>query len=121
MVKTYGLTHIALAVRDLERTLQFYRQVFGAEETYREEGRVEVQTPGCKDVITFNQREPHPGESGGIAHFGFRLTTPDDIDAAVEAVKSAGGKIVDHGEFSPGYPYLYFEDPDGYLIEIWYE
>ncbi len=33
MVRTYGLTHINLAVRDVERSLRFYRQVFGVEES----------------------------------------------------------------------------------------
>ncbi len=31
MVKTYGLTHISLAVRDAERSLRFYEQVFGVQ------------------------------------------------------------------------------------------
>jgi len=25
------------------------------------------------------------------------------------------------GEFSPGFPFAYVADPDGYEIEIWYE
>lgn len=29
MVKTHGLTHISLTVRDPERSLRFYREVFG--------------------------------------------------------------------------------------------
>ncbi len=29
MVRTYGLTHIVLAVRDIERSLAFYQQVLG--------------------------------------------------------------------------------------------
>lgn len=32
MVQTYGLTHINLVVRDLERALRFYEQVFGLRE-----------------------------------------------------------------------------------------
>ena len=30
MIATYGLTHVALNVRDLDRTLAFYQSVFGA-------------------------------------------------------------------------------------------
>ncbi len=30
MVKTYGLTHIAVAVRDLDRTEAFYAGILGA-------------------------------------------------------------------------------------------
>ena len=36
MVKTQGLTHIHLVVRDLERSLQFYQGVFGMEERFRD-------------------------------------------------------------------------------------
>ena len=54
-------------------------------------------------------------------HFGFRLTDPADIDAAAEAVVAAGGKIRDKGEFVPGEPYVFFTDPDGYEVEIWFE
>ena len=49
MVKTYGLTHISLAVRDPERSLRFYQQVFGAQEMYRDEASIQAQTPGSHD------------------------------------------------------------------------
>lgn len=68
MVKTHGLTHIALKVRDPERSLRFYEQLFGVREAER-----------------------------------------------------AGGKLLRRGEFSPGYPFAYVADPDGYEIEIWFE
>jgi catechol 2,3-dioxygenase-like lactoylglutathione lyase family enzyme len=53
--------------------------------------------------------------------FGFRLVSPGDIDAAVEEVERAGGKLRQRGEFCPGCPYAYVTDPDGYEVEIWYE
>ena len=58
---------------------------------------------------------------GGIAHFGFRLVDPADIEAAVAAIVEAGGKIISNGEFVAGEPYVFFTDPDGYEVEIWYE
>jgi catechol 2,3-dioxygenase-like lactoylglutathione lyase family enzyme len=121
MVRTYGLTHINLAVRDVERSLRFYEQVFGVVEYSRGDGLVHAKTPGCHDVITFADGAPGAGESAGIAHFGFRLVSPHDIDAAVGEVERAGGKLLRRGEFSPGYPYAYVADPDGYEVEIWYE
>jgi catechol 2,3-dioxygenase-like lactoylglutathione lyase family enzyme len=121
MVRTYGLTHINLVVRDVERSLRFYGQVFGVEEYGRTEGLVHTRTPGCQDVITFDEQTSGAGESRGIAHFGFRLVSPSDIDTAVDEVERAGGKLLRRGEFSPGYPYAYVADPDGYEVEIWYE
>lgn len=36
MIRTQGLTHIHLMVRDLERSLTFDQRVFGLEERFRE-------------------------------------------------------------------------------------
>ena len=121
MVKTYGLTHLALAVRDVDRASKFYRQVFGAVEVYKQDRFVQLQTPGSRDVLVFEEKKKGAGTSGGIAHFGFRLQNPKDIGAAARAVKKAGGTITEQGEFVPGEPYLFATDPDGYQIEIWYE
>lgn len=121
MVETYGLTHIALAVRDAERSLRFYREVFGVVAVYREGGFIQAQTPGSRDVLVFEEKAAPATGSGGIAHFGFRLRRPEDIDAAVQAVERAGGTILSRGEFCPGEPYLFFRDPDGYEVEIWHE
>jgi len=121
MVKTHGLTHISLAVRDPARSLQFYASVFGVREYYRDENQIQVQGPGAHDVIAFERAESVAGKVGGISHFGFRLTTASDIDLAVAEVERAGGRILRRGEFSPGFPFAYVADPDGYEIEIWFE
>jgi catechol 2,3-dioxygenase-like lactoylglutathione lyase family enzyme len=121
MIKTHGLTHLQLAVRDVDRALRFYEQVFGVKEYFRAEGEVQVQGPGSHDVIAFTQDAARAGTTAGIAHFGFRLVDPRDIDAAVREVERAGGKLLRRGEFSPGFPFAYVQDPDGYEIELWYE
>ena len=121
MVKTRGLTHIALAVRDVDRAAQFYQQVLGAVEIYRGDGFVQLQTPGSWDVLVLERQPSKSGKSGAVMHFGFRLLRPADIAAAVDDVRAAGGKIVESGEFVPGEPYVFFKDPDGNVIEIWYE
>jgi catechol 2,3-dioxygenase-like lactoylglutathione lyase family enzyme len=122
MIRTYGLTHIALAVKDAARAAEFYRQVFGAIEVYDGQGFVQLQTAGTRDVLVFEERDPDKaGTSGGIAHFGFRLKDPADVDAAAEAVRLAGGTVTEQGEFCAGEPYVFATDLDGYAIEIWFE
>jgi len=90
MVPTHGLTHIALAVGDPERSLRFYQQVLGVVEIYREPGFIQVQTPGARDVIVFEKLPSKAGKSGGVAHFGFRLLRPGDIELAAREVERAG-------------------------------
>jgi catechol 2,3-dioxygenase-like lactoylglutathione lyase family enzyme len=121
MIKTHGLTHVALSVTDPERSLAFYSSVFGVREYFRDNQTIQVLGPGQYDVIAFEKRPANAGLPGGIIHFGFRLTRPDDIDAAVDAVTAAGGTVVSQGEFGSGLPYAFVRDPDGYEIEIWYE
>jgi catechol 2,3-dioxygenase-like lactoylglutathione lyase family enzyme len=89
VVKTYGLTHIALAAQDVERAFAFYRDVFGMVLVYRDNGFVQAQTPGSRDVLVLEERPGHARGSGGIAHFGFRLVDPNDID---EAARGGGAR-----------------------------
>lgn len=120
-VATYGLTHIALAVADVNRAYEFYASVFGMVAVYRDENFLQAQTPGARDVLVFERSERTAKAPGSIAHFGFRLTSPDAIDHAAALVTGAGGKVVEQGEFVAGEPYLFARDRDGHLLEIWYE
>src|SRR5258705_12649149 len=99
-IKSYGLTHLSLAVRDARRAARFYQQVFGAVVVYEGDGFVQIQTPGARDAIVFEERDrKKAGKSDGIAPFGFRLQTPKDVDAAARALRRAGGRGTSQDEF----------------------
>jgi predicted enzyme related to lactoylglutathione lyase len=120
--KTYGLTHLAIAVKDIERTLRFYEDVFDMKVMYHEKTMIQLTTPGCHDILVFEENKSSKiGDSGGIAHFGFRLREEKDIEEINHKIIHAGGTIIDKGEFVPGSRYLFFKDPDGYVVEVWYE
>ena len=121
MIKTHGLTHIALAVRDPERSARFYSQVFGAQEYFRDAKSIQRKGPGDWVIMTFEQDAAAAGRIGGISHFGFRLVDPKEIDTAVREVEREGRKVPRQGEFVPGEPYVFIADPDGYEVEVWYE
>ncbi len=120
-VATRGLNHLALAVRDPERAFRFYREVFGVEESWRGADSIEAHGPGRHDYLVFEKAPAQAGRKGGVQHFGFVLVDPAAIRRAEAVIKKAGGTIVERGEFQPGEPYVFFRDPDNYLVEIWHQ
>lgn len=122
MIKTSGLTHIHLVVRDLDRSLDFYRKVFGMEERFRDGPKmVFLNTPGSDDLVALNEDPSEiekAGNNGGVGHFGFRLSPEVSLDEAIEVVVANGGELERRSERGQGRQYAYVRDPDGYLIEL---
>jgi catechol 2,3-dioxygenase-like lactoylglutathione lyase family enzyme len=122
MIETDGLTHIHLVVRDIDRSLRFYQEVFGMEELFWDGPcMVFLRTPGTSDTITLNADPAESdlaGRSAGVGHFGFRLKDSHRLDDAIDEVERAGGRLIERGEHSPELPFAYVADPDGYLIEL---
>lgn len=88
---------------------------------YRSPGFIQVQTPGSKDIVVFERQKKNLPKIKTGFHFGFRLPEPSGIKNIIKTVEKAGGKIKASGEFVPGEPYVFFYDPDGYEIEVWFE
>ena len=121
MIKTQGLTHIHLLVKDLDHSVRFYKDVFGMEELFHEGPHmVFLRTPGRNDMITLHKatNDGATGQMGSIEHFGFMLSDGADYDAAIAEIERAGGRLIKRGEHGPGAPYAYVADPDGYVIEV---
>jgi len=116
------MSHIHLWVSDMERSVRFYTRAFGMTERFRAgPSLVSLNTPGTNDSISLNYDsadERPTGEMGTIAHFGFRLADPADLDSAIEEVVAAGGRLVKSEAQRNGRQTAYVADPDGYLIEL---
>jgi catechol 2,3-dioxygenase-like lactoylglutathione lyase family enzyme len=119
MIKARGLNHINLNVRDIGRSVKFYRDAFGLEvDFWGGKTMVFLHSPGAKDTITLCQAKTgEPVGNGGVSHFGFSLAK-DGLDEAVGQVESAGGKLLSRGKHGGKFPYAYISDPDGYVIEL---
>jgi catechol 2,3-dioxygenase-like lactoylglutathione lyase family enzyme len=121
VIRTRGLYHLHLIVRDLERSQRFYREAFGLEEQFRDGPKMAfLRTPGGHDLITLNEdpaEAANAGKNGGVGHFGFQLAPGQDLDAAIADVLRAGGRL-ERRSPPEGRQYAYVRDPDGYLIEL---
>jgi len=121
--KTRGIRHIHLLVADRDRSVAFYRDVFGMQVGFRDGSIVFLHSPDGRDDLALHQavtddERSRVGQLGGCEHFGITIADRGRLDACIALVVAAGGALVDRGEHAPGVPYAYVADPDGYVIEI---
>jgi catechol 2,3-dioxygenase-like lactoylglutathione lyase family enzyme len=126
MIRSRGLTHIQLSVRDLQRSVRFYQSVLGLRKKFEGDAATAfLTTPGANDIITLNAAgdRTNAGESGGIAHFGFQVEGLSDFERALAEAATSGGQVVRRGvretEDCPEESWAFVKDPDGYLFEIY--
>lgn len=130
----HRMGHLALRVRDLERSIAFYTSIFGMELRWREEGEIAFLSCGQDDLALFqlpagSSATSAPAEEAPSAelqprldHFGFRVHSAEEVDRAAERIRDAGvphcGEPVRHrdGAYS-----FYVPDPDGHLIQVLFD
>ena len=135
MIRPVDVAHVNLNVTDLDRAIRFYTEVLGFTVAFQYEGAVAWLNfgqyredtrglgHGFHDLALY--RVPHPAPAdrrtrAGMNHLALRLTTPEDVDRAAEELASQGIRVLKgpatHKEDRDRY--LYFEDPDGNMIEL---
>lgn len=121
------LLHTMIRVVDLKRSINFYTQVLGMrllrQKDY-ESGRFTLAFVGYGDekentVIELTHNWDLQEYQQGNA-FGHLAIAVDDVYAACEHIRQAGGNITrEPGPMKHGNTLLAFaEDPDGYKIEL---
>ncbi len=118
MIKTLGITHVNLVVRDLHKSEHFYTTVFGMEVMFRTESNVVfLRTPGASDVLTLDpdaEKVHLAGNTAGMDHWGFVVKSADELENAKQEVEAAGGKYLRSDRPAD----IYIEDPDGYVVQL---
>jgi len=63
---TFGLSHIALKVANLDRAAAFYQRACGARQYLRDDHSAQVLGPAATDVIAFELAPAAAGAAGGV-------------------------------------------------------
>jgi catechol 2,3-dioxygenase-like lactoylglutathione lyase family enzyme len=136
-----GFHHIGVSVADIDRSIAFYRDLFGMEQAcpvfpfggpdYARimdladpRGRMCVMAKAGLQLELFEFAQPTPAAQDanysvadrGLTHFGFEV---DDIEAAYARLSAAGVRF--HSpvlQFQGGMKAAYGRDPDGNVFEL---
>ena len=121
------LLHTMLRVGDLDKSIKFYSNIMGMELIRKhdyESGRFTLAFLGYGEEkdntvleLTHNWDTDSYDKGEGFGHIAIAV---DDVYAACEKIRDAGGTIVrEPGPMKHGSTVLAFvEDPDGYKIEL---
>jgi len=105
-----GIGHVGLKVDDLEKSVEFYRNILGLDSRVSKRGVARI--PSGQDKLVLHEK--NLGTSG--FHFGFRLDSPSKVNEWKEWLRARNMVIYD--DVTEKYRSFKIRDPDGYLIEI---
>jgi glyoxylase I family protein len=128
-VETIGIDHVYVAVRDLNRSEEFYDRAMGVLGFRKGDGTI----GGDPHRFYYNRhfvyalrpaREGTPDHNPyapGLHHFCFRVVDEAAVDRAANELREAGVEVSEphyYPEYGHDYYAAFFEDPDGVRLEV---
>ncbi len=131
MALTTGFNHVATLCTDMDRTVRFYEEVFGATVTFEVERRddhpwmkivdlgggaaLNIFEVPAEEIIGERRRQ---GGRGAIDHFALAVASFADLEVVSARMAVAGAQEV--GDIQRlGHEWsLFFRDPDGMELEV---
>jgi len=117
---TTHVSHVALKVKDLEKSIEFYKEILGFKVLKSTEKTVELTADGEQPLLTLNNSDSYemkPARTTGLYHFALLLPERKDLASFLLHIAAKRYPIgaSDH-QVSEA---IYLEDPEGNGIEIY--
>lgn len=121
MIKTHGVLHFTIPVKDLDRSEKFYKEILGMQRLRRNDHMVFMQSNDDNFVLTYSEKpiDPNPDDKHDI-HSAFRVTQ-EEYDRAKVFLRDKGIPLIKEEDRNKGTfqgRSAYFHDPDRNVIEI---
>ena len=128
MIELKRIGHVLLRVADVERSRKFYTEILGFQvmEEDPDHGGIFMALEGHAHTLDlFPAQDPEaaprpPLDAVGVHHVAFQVESDEALRAAYFTLREHGvdiARAVDHVSQKS----IYFHDPDGNLLEIYYE
>ena len=112
------LGHLEVLTPKPEESLRFFVDVLGMTESGRQGESVYLR--GWDDYERYSLKLT-ASKTSGLGHAAFRARSPQALQRRVAALRGSGYEVGWHeGELGHG-PAYQFHDPDGHLVELYYE
>ena len=120
MILLEGLDHVSLGSTNLDKSVKFYRDIFDFELVEQTEQyailHLEPLTIRFNHIPNYHCSVKNPGETS----FAFVLDV-DDFTEAINDLEEKGIEIIKGPLAIAGGESLLLADPDGHLIELFYQ
>lgn len=122
-MKTLGMRHLALRVKDAQKSKAFYTDFFNMDLEWEPDPQNVYLSSSGEDNLALHEEDGFELSPTGQAldHLGFIIATKKEVDAFYE--EALKRKIPIHKEIRQhrdGAYSFYLEDPDGYVVQVIY-
>ncbi len=114
-----GLTHVALPVTDLERSIDFYGRFAGLAVVHRRGGVVWLSDRTRPFVIVLAEQSQVEHPLRPFAHLGVGCASREEVDRLAARAREEGRLVGGPEDSGPPVGYWAFlRDPDGHTLEL---
>ena len=110
------LNHVALTVSDREASAAFYAAHLGLTERVHDDDHLLILASPDGSLLALTEGTPPP-VLPRTNHFGFQLTSADEVRGARQRLRQAGVPETEWQESGP--VRVQVTDPDGYRVELY--